>query len=231
VVEPGDVLAVHPVEFDSPVRLAGDQPVLPDGTIDLGKYGRPVVAGKTVPVIESEVQELIKAKEKAPIPITVRLINRASKVYYVLGEVNAPGAFPINGRETVLDAIIAAGGLTRRAAEKSIILTRPTPADSCRVVLPVCYPQLVQLGDTTTNYQVGPGDRIFVPSKSMFDDLMSKCHDKNCGVCGKPQSPCATAGGCATDPGVYSSHSSAPAASASIPTVTVLTAPALPGHQ
>src|SRR5947208_12776679 len=48
VVEPGDTLLVQPVEFDAPVRLTGDQPVLPDGSIDLGKYGRPVVAGKTV---------------------------------------------------------------------------------------------------------------------------------------------------------------------------------------
>src|SRR5687768_7976295 len=108
VVEPGDVLLVQPVEFDSPVRLTGDQPVLSDGTIDLGKYGRPVVAGKTVPVIEAEVQQLIRSQEKEPLQVTTRLINRASKVYYVLGEVNAPGAFPINGRESALDAIVAA---------------------------------------------------------------------------------------------------------------------------
>ncbi len=39
VVEPGDVLLVQPADVDSPVRLPGDQPVLPDGTIQLGKYG------------------------------------------------------------------------------------------------------------------------------------------------------------------------------------------------
>src|SRR4051812_38075024 len=35
-VEPGDVLLVQPVELASPLRLPGDQPVLPDGTIRLG---------------------------------------------------------------------------------------------------------------------------------------------------------------------------------------------------
>src|SRR5436190_12845374 len=35
-VEPGDVLLVQPVELSSPLRLPGDQPVLPDGTIRLG---------------------------------------------------------------------------------------------------------------------------------------------------------------------------------------------------
>jgi hypothetical protein len=41
LVEPGDALLVQPVELDSFVRLPSDQTVLPDGTIDLGRYGRP----------------------------------------------------------------------------------------------------------------------------------------------------------------------------------------------
>src|SRR5207253_9098 len=64
VVEPGDGLLVQPSDLDSPVRLPGDQTVLQDGTIDLGRYGRPVVAGKTLPVIEAEVKVLIEAKTK-----------------------------------------------------------------------------------------------------------------------------------------------------------------------
>src|SRR5690349_14410565 len=38
-VEPGDVLLVQPADLDSPLRLPGDQPVMPDGTINLGRYG------------------------------------------------------------------------------------------------------------------------------------------------------------------------------------------------
>ena len=47
VVEPGDVLLVQPADFESPVRIPADQPVLQDGTINLGRYGHVVVAGKT----------------------------------------------------------------------------------------------------------------------------------------------------------------------------------------
>src|SRR5205085_11929929 len=61
IVEPGDVLLVQPVDLDSPVRLPGDQPVLPDGTINLGKYGQHVVAGKTV----AEIQDIVKAAVEA----------------------------------------------------------------------------------------------------------------------------------------------------------------------
>src|SRR6058998_2398854 len=88
IVEPGDVLLVTPTELDSPVRLPSDQTVLPDGRIDLGKYGRVQVAGKTVDEIEVIVGAAVKAKTPEAGPINVRLVGRQSKVYYVLGQVN-----------------------------------------------------------------------------------------------------------------------------------------------
>jgi polysaccharide biosynthesis/export protein len=207
VVEPGDTLAVEPADLDSPVRLPGNQTVLPDGTIDLGKYGRPMVAWKTVPEIETQVRTMIDAagKEKVGNTIHVRLIGRESKVFYVLGEANAPRAYPLAGRETVLDGILAAGGLTRQADTKKIILSRPSTPENCRTVLPVCYDQIVQLGDTSTNYQLMPGDRIYIPSKPLFDMGNGPCRKKQqCGPCLTPQVGCAVpgcaAGGCAAAP-------------------------------
>jgi protein involved in polysaccharide export with SLBB domain len=191
-VEPGDVLLVQPADLESTVRIPGDQPVLPDGTISLGRYGRILVAGKTVDEIEAAVRAAVQAQVKDVGPITVRVVTRVSKVFYVLGEVNAPGSYPLTGRETVLDAILAAGGLNDRASRRNIILSRPTSPDSCRVVLPICYREIVQLGDTTTNYQIAPGDRIFVPTRTMHEDLH---HSRpECPPCGRPQVPCT---GCA----------------------------------
>jgi polysaccharide export outer membrane protein len=187
VVEPGDVLLVTPVNLDSPARLPGDQPVLPDGTINLGQYGRLQVAGKTVEQIQAEIQPLVEAKTKDAGPITVRLVTRLSKVFYVLGEVNAPGSFSINGYETVLDAIVAAGGLTENASRRNIILSRPTKPGCPRIVLPICYDDIVQAGDTSTNYQIRPGDRIFVPTRTLIEDLFH--HRKECPPCGGPQVP------------------------------------------
>jgi protein involved in polysaccharide export with SLBB domain len=192
VVEPGDVLLAQPASLDSPVRLPGDQPVLPDGTIQLGRYGRLLVAGKTVEMIEAEVNALIKAKVADAGPIVVRLVTRDSKVYYVLGEVNAPGSFQLKGRETVLDAIVTAGGLTSNAQRKGIILVRPTAPESCRLVLPVAYNAIVQLGDTTTCYQIKAGDRLYVPSKTLCDDL--KCLFQKDADCGPTPTPCHPAG-------------------------------------
>lgn len=187
VVEPGDVLVVHPADLDSPVRLPGDQPVLPDGTINLGRYGHVVVVGKTVEEIQVLIRATVEAQTKDAGFITVRVVSRPSKVYYVLGEVNAPGAYPLSGRETVLDGIICAGGLNERATRRSIILTRPTPPESCRVVLPVRIRDIVQLGDTTTNYQLAPGDRIFVPCKACWEDCFGK---PDCWSCQETHVPC-----------------------------------------
>jgi polysaccharide export outer membrane protein len=206
LVEPGDVLLVQPASLESPLRLPGDQTILPDGSILLGQYGRLIVSGKTLPEIETAARAQIQAQSKETVgPIIVRLVTRVSKVYYVLGEVNAPGAYVLNGRETVLDGIVTAGGLNDRASRKRIILSRPTKPNSCRVVLPVCYNQIVQLGDTTTNYQLAAGDRIYVPSQSFWEDVLH--NKKNC-PCNGPQIPCPMSG---CDTGVEVSNTYAPA--------------------
>jgi len=217
LVTPGDTLLVQPVELDAPLRLPPDQPVQPDGTIDLGTYGRPVVAGKTLAEVEAVVREAIKAKDKDAVAVTVRLLARPGEVFYVLGEVNAPGAFPVTGNDTVLSAITLAGGPTRRASEQNIVLSRPTVPDGCRVVLPVCYANIVQLGDTTTNYQLRPGDRIYVASKGMLEGLLPPRCQKPTAACARPQYPCWLGGcgpaGCdaATLPAVPPVHATAPA--------------------
>jgi protein involved in polysaccharide export with SLBB domain len=189
-VEPGDVLLVQPIELDSPVRLPGDQPILPDGSINLGKYGQLQVAGKTVAEVETMVNALVRAQTKDTGFVSVRVVARVSKVYYVLGAVNSPGAFPLAGRETVLDGILTAGGLTDNASRDNIILARPSKPNCCRTVLPVCYRHIVQLGDTSTNYQLAPGDRIYVPCKTVCELVFGAQHSQAPCVCSSVHTPC-----------------------------------------
>jgi polysaccharide biosynthesis/export protein len=196
-VQPSDVLLLEVTDLEADVRLPVDQTVMPDGTIDLGQYGRLVVAGLTIEEIEQLVLTAVRVGENDQTikPINVRLSVAESAVYYVLGEVNSPGAYPIIGRETVLDAIMAAGGLSDSASERKIILSRPTPPPSCRVVLPICYDHIVQLGDTTTNYQIQPGDRIYVGTRTFCEAIRfwqtggSTCPDCTTGGCRNPVLP------------------------------------------
>lgn len=186
VVEPGDVLLIQPADYDSPLRLPGDQPVLPDGTINLGRYGRIQAAGKTLDEIEATVRLQLQRNGEGEAPaINARIVTRQSKVYYVLGEVNSPGAFVLTGRETVLDAVLQAGGLNAQAAPDRIFLARPTRPCDPRVVLPVCYTEIV-LGDTSTNYQLQAGDRVFVSARAGCEGgLFHK--PAPCPPCGKEQ--------------------------------------------
>ena len=187
VIQPSDVLLIEPTDIDSPLRIAADQTVLPDGTIDLGRYGRPVVVGRTLEEIEVLVEATIDAadpeNELDDVDVNVRLINPESAVFYVLGEVNSPGSYPYAGRETVLDAILVAGGLTSQADQCDIILTRPSAPEGCRTVLPICYRDIVQVGDSTTNYQIMPGDRIFVATRPCWEGMLPCCGNSGCDLC------------------------------------------------
>ena len=202
VIEPGDVLVVEPVTLDSPLRFPADQTVLVDGTIDLGRFGRLAVAGMTVEQIESHVESIIRESgvkyRDEPLTaeqseINVRLMAPNAALYYVLGEVNAPGFYPLIGRETALDAILTAGGLSDRASKCNIVLTRASHPGDCRTVLPVCWNQIVQLGDSTTNYQIMPGDRIFVATEGCCEDFCRSCCRRDCKACDRCQ---CTTGAC-----------------------------------
>jgi polysaccharide biosynthesis/export protein len=189
-VQPGDVLFLETEALDSPVRFPGDQTVLPDGMIDLGHYGRQVVAGKTVNQIEQDVQQLVRAGGDKETKVNVRLTTMRGAIYYVLGEANSPGAFPLTGRETVLDGILAAGGISSRASTCNIILSRPTDPHGCRVVLPICYRHITQMGDTSTNYQLRPGDRIYIATRTLCEQLAFWQTSQNCQFCCGCQSAC-----------------------------------------
>jgi polysaccharide biosynthesis/export protein len=194
VIQPGDALLIEPEALETPLRFPVDQTVLPDGTIDLGPYGRRIVAGKSVDQIEAGVRDAIRETEKRELAVNVRLVNPRSAVYYVLGEVNAAGAFPLAGRETVLDGILAAGGLSSRSSYCNIVLSRPTAPDGCRIVMPICYRHIAQMADTTTNYQLMPGDRIYVATRTLCEQLMFWKDKQSCEFCQACQTGCADAG-------------------------------------
>lgn len=189
VLEPGDALLIEPHEFDTDIRLPADQRVMADGRIDLGAFGRASVAGLTLEDAEVLIGEKIVAAGHRQTGVNVRLLEPVHR-FYILGAVNSPGSFPLVGHETVLDGIVSAGGLSSSAAPCKILLARPTPSSSCRIALPVCYHEITQLGDTTTNYQLRPGDRVFVASRSWVDELRFWESHHGCPRCESCQCPC-----------------------------------------
>lgn len=195
-LQPGDELLIESTDVERSLRIPADQRVLADGSIDLAEFGRVVVAGMSLEQAEAAIQEAIVESGYEATAINVRLVEPVDR-FYVIGEVNSPGSYPLVGHETVLDGLMAAGGLTSRAAVCKMLLARPTQPGSCRVTLPVCYRAITQLGDTTTNYQLRPGDRIFVARQSLLDELMFWRAEKTCSRCCDRHRACRDASGVA----------------------------------
>ena len=103
-----------------------------------------------------------------------------SKVYYVIIEGAGTGdkvfRVPVTGNETVLDAIAQIGGLME-ISSKEICIARPAPSGvGCDQILRVDWQAITKGAATATNYQILPGDRVFIPEDRMvaFDALVSK---------------------------------------------------------
>ncbi len=185
VVEAPDLVIVEVLEALPGRPISGERLVRPDGTITLGFYGDIMVSGLTMHEIKEKViihlRKYLTDEALGLIgedPRTGKFISIApadsdrvfvdvasynSHVYYILGDVAAPGRFPTTGNETVLDALQYAGGLTPDAATNNIRLVRPAPPGACCAqTLPVNIAAIMQAGDPTTNYQLLPGDRLYV---------------------------------------------------------------------
>jgi polysaccharide export outer membrane protein len=69
---------------------------------------------------------------------------------------------PITGNETVLDAVSQVRGLSQLSS-KHVWIARPAPQGfHCEQILPVDWEAIVEGGSAATNYQILPGDRVFI---------------------------------------------------------------------
>ena len=167
VVEPPDELEIT-IRPANPDLAVSTLQIQADGTVDLGFAGDVYVAGLTLEEVERKIGQHLQLVEgakapKEPYRVSARLANGSqSKSYYVLGTVTTQGKFPITGNETVLDGILAAGLRSNSLPDKAY-LVRPRPAGMPDLILKIDWFGIKDRGDTVTNYQLFPGDRIVVP--------------------------------------------------------------------
>lgn len=193
IVEPPDILLIETVVAATEVKqpIKGQHLVRPDGTVSLGIFGNVRVAGMTTDQIRVAVARAIDAHLKPqevqknptkPEEINVDVLAYNSKVYYIITDGAGYGEqvfrAPFTGNETVLDAISLINGLPPVASKKKIWVARRVPGHGGHYdnILPVDWCAITQGGAAGTNYQIFPGDRIYVKSQSLirFDNNLGK---------------------------------------------------------
>jgi polysaccharide export outer membrane protein len=153
-------------------QIRGEHLVCPDGTVNLGLYGSVYVAGKTLSAAKADIeQQLSKYLYKPEVAVDVFAYN--SKVFYIVTDGAGAGEqvirIPTTGNETVLDAISQVNGLPAVASKTGVWIARPTPAgQNPYQKLPVDWDGITRCGLTATNYQVMPGDRIYVMAQPII---------------------------------------------------------------
>jgi polysaccharide export outer membrane protein len=160
------------VQFRGVQQIRGEHLVRPDGTISLGMYGSVYVAGMNLGQVKCELEKYLAAYLVNP-QLSVDMLSYNSQKYYVIFDGGGYGQqvfpLPITGNETVLDAISRVGGLAPVSSTKKIVLSRPSPVQmGCNQILPVDW-QAILHGSTATNYQIFPGDRIYVPANCLIE--------------------------------------------------------------
>jgi polysaccharide export outer membrane protein len=145
--------------------IAGEHLVGPDGTITLGVYGSVKVSGLTLADARAAVETKLSDSFVEP-KVAVDVSKYNSKVYYLI--VNELGyhdhvlRMSTTGNETVMDAISEyQNSVNWTSPIKTITIARPKSASSKRETLEVHWKDVLH-GDDTTNYQILPGDRVFI---------------------------------------------------------------------
>lgn len=137
--------------------LSKSLPVRPDGLISLPIVGEVQAAGKTPAELESNIRNRLEPYLKDP-KVTVIVREAVSSRVFVTGLVQKPGAYPIGGRISVVQAIAMAGGFAEFANKSALVVIREGRNGGR---FPVRYDDLVH--GTGGNFYLQPGDTVVVP--------------------------------------------------------------------
>ena len=118
-----DVISVS--VFENPGFSVPQQAVRPDGKITMPLIGEISAAQKTPEELADEIQKiLVDRYMKEPPHVQVIVVDVRSKNYYLEGEVNKPGKYPLVVPTTIMQALVNAGGFRDFANKKDIKIQR-----------------------------------------------------------------------------------------------------------
>lgn len=143
--------------------LSQSVPVRPDGRISTPLIEDMQAAGKTPTQLARDLEEELKRYVQDPIVtvIVTGFVGPFDQQVRVVGEAQQPVAIPYRERMSMLDVMIAVGGLTDFAAGNRAVLVRSVDGESHS--LRVRLDDLIKDGDVSANVPVLPGDVLIIP--------------------------------------------------------------------
>ncbi len=148
-------------------ELSTDVTVRPDGRISTPLVADMVASGKTPSELAQDLETALTEYVKAP-EVTVIVSDFSGSFdqqVRVLGEAQKPIALPYQAGMTVLDVMVAVGGLTEFAAGNKSVLIRGAGED--RQSYRLRLNDLIRKGNIAANAPVLPGDVILIPESAL----------------------------------------------------------------
>ena len=159
LVGPGDSLNI--IVWRNP-ELSLTVAVRPDGRISTPLVEDLVAQGRNPTDLARDIERALSKYTRDPVVTVVvsGFVGAASEQVRVIGEATRPAAIPYRQMMTVLDVMIAVGGLTDFADGNSAVLVRGKGGGK---QYGVRLRDLVKRGDISANVEVQPGDVLIIP--------------------------------------------------------------------
>ena len=146
-------------------ELSTSVTVRPDGRITVPLISDLPAAGKTPTQLADDIKvKLAEYIQNPNVQVIVNSFNGPfSQQVRVVGEATRPQAIPYRANMTLLDVMIAVGGLTEFAAGDKAKLLRTDPNSGEQKEFAVRINRLLKKGDASANVRIEPGDVIIIP--------------------------------------------------------------------
>lgn len=143
-------------------ELSGSYPVRPDGKLAAPLVDELVAQGKTPPELARDIEKKLATYVRDPVVtvIVTGFVGPYSEQIRVVGEAARPLFLPYKQKMTLLDVMIAAGGLTDFADGNRAIIQRTSEGNKQYAVR---LKDLIKRGDLTANVEMRPGDILVIP--------------------------------------------------------------------
>ena len=149
-------------------ELGADVQVRPDGRITTPLITDMPAVGKTPKMLADDIT--LQLSQFIQDPLVSVIINKFSGTYSqqvrVVGATEKPASLPYRANMTLLDAMIAVGGLSEFAAGNRARLIRFDKASGKQKEFAVRLADLLRKGDSKANVMLMPGDVIIIPEST-----------------------------------------------------------------